>query len=494
VARREIEKSIAKLDAEIGARPVPTDELTALNQQLEKAQETRATLQAEYRTAIQRAAEGTKNAARADTLRASITTAEAEAAELGAATAALKATQAELAGFTGETEGEDMVAEVGRLRENRAAATATIEAMDKQITKARAEFNRALEQPCCPTCGTTGTAWHQQMEARYQAEEAEATAAKTAAERQYQAAGKKLEKAQATLNERQKNARVWDALSQRVKDLQAAVDKAQRATENLPGLRAQLQALGDTAGTPAIKPAGLDEADAYVAELRDTVRRVQLVTDRTKLQAQLAAAEIVGDEDTEQRKAALEDEVEATEERVEALKLQQQQAANQKADQKRLQEAQEAREAAAATVVLVNAVKKAIGAEREELIRESFGPLLDTANTFTAGILPTPLEYHEGEIGRFQDGQWIDVDAFGGAFTAATYAGIQSALGVKSPARLVIVDELGRFDTRNKSLFLRNVRAAIDAGKIEQFVGMDVTPEDYTAEVVEGYGLHVVAV
>lgn len=123
--------------------------------------------------------------------------------------------------------------------------------------------------------------------------------------------------------------------------------------------------------------------------------------------------------------------------------------------------------------------RKAVASERAGLIDATFGPLLERVNVFTQGILETPLEYREGELGRFVGPSWVPVRCFGGTHQAVTYAGIQAALGSGAPARLVIVDEMGRFDRKNKGLFMRNVQMAIKSGLIDQFLGCDVSAEHY---------------
>jgi hypothetical protein len=155
-------------------------------------------------------------------------------------------------------------------------------------------------------------------------------------------------------------------------------------------------------------------------------------------------------------------------------------AANQqRADARRIAEAQEALKVITTDRDAIKLAKAECRNIRDEITNAAFGPLLQTANRFVAGILPTPLEYRDGEIGRYQAGAWVPVRCFGGTMTAITHAGLQAALSAGAPVRLLIVDEMGRFDLRNKAQFMANVADAIRDGIIEQFVGIDTCARDY---------------
>lgn len=123
---------------------------------------------------------------------------------------------------------------------------------------------------------------------------------------------------------------------------------------------------------------------------------------------------------------------------------------------------------------------KALQDKREEFIAEAFRPLLKVCNLFGQDIMISPLEYHNGELGRRREnGGWISMVSFSGAEESITYAAINAALGATSPARIVLMDEMGKIDTPNKVQLMRNVALAIEQKVIEQFIGIDVEATAY---------------
>jgi hypothetical protein len=67
-----------------------------------------------------------------------------------------------------------------------------------------------------------------------------------------------------------------------------------------------------------------------------------------------------------------------------------------------------------------------------------------------------------------------------GTEKALTYAAIQAALAAKSPVRLLILDEMGRFTSENALKCSLAVTKAIESGLIDQAVLIDPErPEIY---------------
>ena len=128
--------------------------------------------------------------------------------------------------------------------------------------------------------------------------------------------------------------------------------------------------------------------------------------------------------------------------------------------------------------VLAEAVTM-IEALQAEMVKQAFGPLLDRANAITSGILKTPMEYRDGELGRFEGATWISHRTFSGTEKAIAYAGISAALAADSPIKIVMIDELGRLDYENKRLLLERMRQLTERGAIDQFVGIDSRAKDY---------------
>lgn len=142
-------------------------------------------------------------------------------------------------------------------------------------------------------------------------------------------------------------------------------------------------------------------------------------------------------------------------------------------DLKRLAESEKARDEAVALVDQFAAAGKELRAVQAELVEAAFRPLLERANLIVGGVLASPLAYRDGQIGTWRSGQWVGHRTFSGVEKALTYVAIQAALTALSPVRVMLLDELGRMTARTAALVARAVLGAIDAGLIDQFVGID---------------------
>ena len=93
-----------------------------------------------------------------------------------------------------------------------------------------------------------------------------------------------------------------------------------------------------------------------------------------------------------------------------------------------------------------------------ELVKQAFGQILERANKVTAGILRSPLDYKDGEIGRWEGSTWISHRTFSGSEKALAYSGISVALAWESPIKIILLDELSRFDADHSSELLERFR------------------------------------
>jgi len=100
-------------------------------------------------------------------------------------------------------------------------------------------------------------------------------------------------------------------------------------------------------------------------------------------------------------------------------------------------------------------------------------------NQFTDGILLTPLGYHDGELGRWSNRNWIPHRSFSGTEQLISCAGISVALARQSPIRLVLLDELGRLSALNKKALMNRLIALTAEGFIEQCLCVDVDGQAY---------------
>ncbi len=145
---------------------------------------------------------------------------------------------------------------------------------------------------------------------------------------------------------------------------------------------------------------------------------------------------------------------------------------------KRLADAEKERDDAKVEAKIAEVAGKELRVIQGEMVAEAFRPLLDRANSFFGRVLKTPLAYNAaegGEIGTWRDGLWVGHRTFSGTEKALTYAAIQAALAMASPFRLMLVDELGRLDENSVDGVINAVCRALDEGRIDGFVGIDVS-------------------
>ena len=97
-----------------------------------------------------------------------------------------------------------------------------------------------------------------------------------------------------------------------------------------------------------------------------------------------------------------------------------------------------------------------------------------SAARFTAGILRSPLVYQDGDLGRFEGDKFISWETFSGTEEALAFAGLSVALAAQAPVKVVLIDELGRLTSANKTKLLDRMLELTRDGVIDAFIGADV--------------------
>lgn len=387
--------------------------------------------------------------------------------------------------------------EITSQAQSRALGTRTeIVARRGGLERELAELERqsaALEaHDACPTCGTQGKEFKERVAGMFAGQIAEKRQAMEKLDRDYQVADSTLAMAKNNHNAALEAKGKYDKALEALMGARMSLTDARNAAANVERSAAERARLERLAIVPETQNG---EAIAHAKRTVESLTAQLAIARAVENLAALGELEAIPDLEAMGNEAyRMECEIGEKENAIEALEGQEKQAQSQLADVKRLQQAADERQSAETRVEALANVQKTLLSNRETLVNTALEPLLKTANTFTAGILDTPLELREGEIGRQVGQAWVPVRCFGGTYTAITYAAIQAALGTKAPARLVIVDEMGRMDAINKAKFLRNIRAALDAGLLDQFVGIDVAPEYYTHLDVSEIGLRLIEV
>lgn len=154
-----------------------------------------------------------------------------------------------------------------------------------------------------------------------------------------------------------------------------------------------------------------------------------------------------------------------------------------KTDALRQNQAIEERDRAKAEQDMTKLAVESVSEFQQKMVDTSFGTIIRDANRFTSGILDSPLEYAEGEIGRgsMRNGKmtFVTHEYLSGTEQALCFAGISVALAMQSPFRLVMIDEMTRLSDRNKDIVLHRMCKLIDDGVIHQFIGVDTSAKPY---------------
>lgn len=328
-------------------------------------------------------------------------------------------------GAVGAADLDAAVAKVGSLKLAYSRATDALRVAQEADQKALNEVHALEGQTVCPYCKNCGDGWQALRRAELDAALASAKAAISAAvneRKEIEEAGKAAAAEVENLRARRK---LWDDTNSALRDAQTAKFRVAGAIARLDDLRAELGRL--TQDDPNLT-AKVETIQSQLNVLNEEARGLD-----TKIRdAGVRAADLV-----------------------------------------RLAQAEKDRDEAAARKLQVAAAGKKLDEIREELVRKAFEPLLRTANSIFGGILSSPLAFRDGEIGTWRGAQWVGHKTFSGGEKALAYAAIQAALASTSPVRVMLLDELGRFTSKNATAVANATLAAIDRGEIDQFVGID---------------------
>ncbi len=115
---------------------------------------------------------------------------------------------------------------------------------------------------------------------------------------------------------------------------------------------------------------------------------------------------------------------------------------------------------------------------RQQMIDDAFAELLKIASPVYEGILQTPLAYLGGVLGRPTPAAahgFVPLTAFSGTEALVATIALQVALGAKSPAKIVLLDEMGRLDVENKNRLIGNLHGMVNSGQLHQWIAIDVS-------------------
>ena len=224
----------------------------------------------------------------------------------------------------------------------------------------------------------------------------------------------------------------------------------------------------------------LNEHRARVAgwtrDLEETKRRMgelqRLASEQREVMARL--------EDTEKPNPNTEAEIARLQAEVEGLQRKDGAFKQYQADLQRRDELEGKLLVAQCRAATYKGVVEIIVEEQAKATEAAFNDLLAGARAFTDGILPSPLEFRDGELGRrvaerdvsrgckAPVGSWIPHYQLSDSEQKLTYVVFAAALARKSPIKLIILDELGTF--ADPSVVVRRMVDLQKSGVIDQAI------------------------
>lgn len=303
--------------------------------------------------------------------------------------------------------------------------------------KTQAEMESTLKRDCCPLCRQQGDAWRESYATHMRGE---------------------LKRIESKLQELKLQA---VDLSSRQEALNESLRKSQAE----------------------------DHADARnrvrLAELKAVRQTAQVAAARRQtLEGRLEALQplpCLSPEDS----ARLSEEVRSQEEKLTGLRIVEREHTAYLADQRRVEQSKRIMLEAQANADVARAGGKVLAGIQAKVMEQAFGKVLGLANRLTDGFMKGPIEFRDGELGYFNGASWVGFRYFSGLEDLLAVSGLSVALAADSPAKIVLMDELGRFHPSVKNAILQRMQHLVGEGVLDQVIGLDVVAPDTTAKIIE---------
>lgn len=345
-------------------------------------------------------------------------------------------------------------------RSNLQTLTARVAEVTKMESDLRATKAAKLCRPCCPECGTATDSMSDRIKEHYDGEI-------KAVKAQIEYYSTRAAEVKALLDEAEK--KVASA-----KDADAKIDAKRKASSVIQQAIASSQTRRNQARADREHQTNLkrkqhqDIRTTWKAANDKNKRRDELTGLIAAAESELSGWDIEAIITKRTAKVQERSDIEAA---VRALEAQQQDYQRQKDDERRFAQAQLENAKAQADLTVTKAVIDRLEEIQTKMVAAAFDRILQTVNAVTHGILDAPIEYRDGELGRFKGTTWIRHETFSGTEKALTYAGISLALAEAAPIRLVMIDELGRLDPDSLEKVLQRMVHLCDNGRLGQFIG-----------------------
>ncbi len=144
-----------------------------------------------------------------------------------------------------------------------------------------------------------------------------------------------------------------------------------------------------------------------------------------------------------------------------------------RAEQASIAKAAEQKARAKAEAEVYKLAAEMLGEMQGKMVDEAVGGLLARANEVCGGILTAPLTYKDGEVGMVRPTGFVSWKTFSGTERALSFCALSVALAADAPVRIVILDEVGRLDSRNKERLYAALCGLTAGGKLDNAVVVD---------------------
>lgn len=118
-----------------------------------------------------------------------------------------------------------------------------------------------------------------------------------------------------------------------------------------------------------------------------------------------------------------------------------------------------------------------------EVTAAAMKPILGICDVVLKDLIDGNLAIVGTEVGIQADAGFRSLKVISGSEAIAVSGALQIGLAQKSPIRMVMIDELARFDANRVPVFLRNLRTAKDQGLVDQILVFSHSPVGDLADV-----------
>ena len=206
-----------------------------------------------------------------------------------------------------------------------------------------------------------------------------------------------------------------DFKAEKTKELRARLSSIKKSADEIEEARKKLmQKIND--GQFA-----RDSLEKQATSIGSLIAVIQRAEKLPSLKERLKAIGGVTPESNEAEIRDIRDKMESLRLRSNTCAKKRQSLANTRSYAKNIAEAELKHKAALAQLAAFKETTKILEKEQENAMESAFKPILSIAEQFSRGIFKTPLEYNDGDLGRYEKGVWVSIDLFSGTEKAIAF-------------------------------------------------------------------------